>query len=160
MYEALSEIPVHIGVSDLKFVLFHALLPPFLKWSKEYPLNLSDCELRDKHWVELIPKQPDVDAVADNFFTFKGRNKNTKVFTPKQGIELNLSISQDIYNAVIQRLSELEVKQAEKVYFSYFLNNTEAHEHNRLNFLMRHSVAVQHHIVQVVFISLFHRLQR
>ena len=58
-------------------------------------------------WVELVPKHPDVDAVADHFFTSKGKNKG-KVFMPKQGIELYLVITHEKYNAILQHLSVIE----------------------------------------------------
>lgn len=107
IFEALSNIPVHIGADDLKLVLYHALLPQYIKWSKGFPIQLEDCQLRNKLWVELIPKHPDVDAVAEYFFSSKGKNK-AKIFMPKQGIDLYLVITNEKYEAVLQHLSDTE----------------------------------------------------
>lgn len=107
IFEALSNIPVHIGAVDLKWVLYHALLPQYIKWSKGFPLQLEDCQIRNKLWVELVPKIPDVDAVADYFFISKGKNK-TKAFTPKQGVDLYLVITNEKYEAILQHISDIE----------------------------------------------------
>ena len=96
MFEALSNIPVHIGANDLKTVLYLAILPQFVKWSKGFALPLDDCQIRNKLWVELIPKHPDIDAITDHFFSSKGKNK-TKIFSAKQGIDLYLVITYEKY---------------------------------------------------------------
>jgi len=95
IFEALSNIPVHIGVQELKFIAYHALLPQYIKWSKNFSLTFEGCELRNKQWVEFVPKHPDIDAVADKFFDCKGRNKTLKVFSAslRQGIEIYLVIT-------------------------------------------------------------------
>ena len=100
IFEALSNIPVHIGANNLKWVLYYALLPHYIKWSKGFPLQLNECQIRNKLWVELVPKHPDVDAVTDQFFTSKGKNK-AKVFTPKQGVDLYLVITHEKYEAIL-----------------------------------------------------------
>ena len=87
-------------------MLYSALLPQFIKWSKGYSLPLEDCQIRNKLWVELVPKQPDIDAVAEYFFTSKG--KKGKAFTPKQGVELYLVITNEKYEAILQHLSDIE----------------------------------------------------
>lgn len=53
--ETVSNIPVHIGVQELKNIAYLTLLPPFLIWSKEDILAMEDLRLRFKDWVELIP---------------------------------------------------------------------------------------------------------
>jgi hypothetical protein len=88
-------------------VLYQALLPQFIKWSKGFPLQLEDCQIRNKLWVELIPKHPDIDAVADHFFTSKGKNK-AKAFTPKQGVDLYLVITHEKYEAILRHISDIE----------------------------------------------------
>ena len=107
IFEALSNIPVHIGANDLKWVLYHAVLPHYIKWSKGFPIQMDECQIRNKLWVELVPKHPDVDAVAEHFFTSKGRNKG-RVFTPKQGVELYLVITHEKYEAILQHLSDID----------------------------------------------------
>ena len=101
---AVSNIPVHIGVNDLKFIAYHAVLPYFLKWSKNFLLPFDDCELLTKLWVELVPKTLDVDAIADKFFDLKGKNKTTRVFSAKQGINLYFAISHEKFESILEHL--------------------------------------------------------
>lgn len=108
IFEAVSNVQVHIGAADLKFIAYYALLPQYLAWSKGYPLSIDECQLRDKDWVELIPKNPDVDVIADRFFEFKGKKARAKSFTPKKGAELSLSISYETYDDILTRLVELD----------------------------------------------------
>jgi len=74
---------------------YHALLPQYLEWSRNFP---------NKNWVELIPRQPDVDAIAEKFFSFKGKNK-AKTFSSKSGTELYLCIRYDKYDAILDLLA-------------------------------------------------------
>jgi hypothetical protein len=86
---------------------YHALLPQYLEWSKSFPLVMDECLLRDKNWVELIPRQPDVDAIADKFFHSKGKTK-AKTFSAKSGAELYLCIRHEKYDAILEHLVQLE----------------------------------------------------
>ncbi|KAF9477407.1 hypothetical protein BDN70DRAFT_810773 [Pholiota conissans] len=109
--EAISNIPVHIGLSDLRWVVYHTLLPHYVKWSKGFPLNPEECTIRDKLWVELVPKEPDVDAIAAKFFIVgKGKNKNNlrPTFSPRNGIDLFFCIDHTKYQAILNHLSDLE----------------------------------------------------
>lgn len=83
MSETQGNIPVHIGVQQLKTIAFYTILPAFLKWSNNYPLAFEHIRMRDKKWVEFVPAEPDVDAVAKDFYTFKSKaaaNGGKKVF--------------------------------------------------------------------------------
>ena len=84
---------------------YHAVLPHFLKWSKDCSLLFEECELRTKLWVELVPKNPDVDAIADKFFDLRGKNKATKIFSAKQGIDLYLCISNEKFESILDHLA-------------------------------------------------------
>ncbi|KAF8178256.1 hypothetical protein BJ912DRAFT_856337 [Pholiota molesta] len=110
VFEAISDIPVHIGHHQLKFVAFHALLPHFVKWSEQFPLHIDACTLRNNNWVELMPRHPDVDIIADKFF--ESRGKKTKVFSSKKSIELHLSISHELYESI---QDHIEAKEAKRV---------------------------------------------
>jgi hypothetical protein len=67
-------------------------------------LPFDECELHTKLWVELIPKTPDVDAIADKFFDLKGKNKTTRFFSAKQGIDLYLAISHKKFESILDHL--------------------------------------------------------
>ena len=104
IFEAVSDIPIHIRVNDLKFVAYHAVLLYSLKWSKNFSFPFDDCELCTKLWVELVPKTPDVDAIADKFFDLKGKIETTRVFSAKQGIDLYLAISHEKFESILEHL--------------------------------------------------------
>ena len=74
---------------------------------KGFPLCLEECQIRNKLWVELVPKHPDIDAIADHFFIYKGKNK-TKTFTQKQAVNLSLVITYEKYEAIMQHRSDIE----------------------------------------------------
>jgi len=103
IFEAISHVPVHVGVADLKFLAYHALLPQYLEWAKGFPLTMDECQLRNKNWVELIPRRPDVDAIAEMFFPCKGKSK-AKTFSAKSGAELYLYIRHEKYDAILEHL--------------------------------------------------------
>jgi hypothetical protein len=115
---------VHIGVGDLKFILFHTLLHQYLKWSKNFLLTIGECQLQDKNWVESIPRTPDVDTIAENFFeNGKGKSK-VKTFISKKGIEIYLLIEYEKYNAILDYLAEQtqsEVHLSRMVHFVYLI---------------------------------------
>jgi hypothetical protein len=75
-------------------MLYHALLPQFLEWSKGFPLSIEECELRDKNWVKLFPRQPDIDVIADQFFGTKAKSKD-KVFSAKKSADLSLCVKNE-----------------------------------------------------------------
>ena len=107
LYEAVNNIPVHIGLSNLKHILYHALLPQFLEWTKGFPLSIEEFELRDKNWVKLVPRQPDIDVIADQFFEAKAKSK-VKVFSAKKSADLSLCVKNEKYQEILQHLNDLD----------------------------------------------------
>ena len=99
---------------------YYALLPQYLEWSKNFPLAIDQCQLRDKDWVELIPRQPDVDAITDKFFHCKGKSK-AKTFSPKSGAELYLCIRYDKYDSILEHLVQLDEQSRAQVSTSCFM---------------------------------------
>lgn len=97
---------MHIGVRDLKFIAYHAVLPYSLKWSKGFPLPFDECELCSSLWVEHVPKNLDVDAIAEKFFNYsRSKNKAIKTFSPKQGTDLYIAISHEKYECILNHLA-------------------------------------------------------
>jgi hypothetical protein len=94
-------------VLSLKHILYYALLPQFLRWSKGFPLSIEECELRNKNWVQLIPRQPDIDAIAERFFEAKPKSK-VKVFSAKKGADLSLCVKNEKYQEILQHLVDLD----------------------------------------------------
>lgn len=93
--ETISNIPLHIGVSHLKAIAYFTILPLFQKWSHNFSLSIDDVKLRNKNWVEMLPKghgDEDVNAIESEFFTFKGKAK-TRQYLPNKVLDLYLGIS-------------------------------------------------------------------
>jgi hypothetical protein len=129
--ETVTNIPLHIGVSHLKAVAYFTILSLFLKWSGDYPLSIDDVKLRNKNWVEMLPKGPgdeDVNAIESEFFTFKGKAK-TRQFLPNKVLDLYLGISYamrseiDIY---IEERNTNPVSVCYQVFTCVHLNSHEA----------------------------------
>src|SRR5271155_1538187 len=117
--ETISNLPVHIGVRELKNIVYLMLLPPFIKWSKNDSLNTSDLHLRFKDWVELIPLgsgNEDVDAISSKFFLPKGKSKMIQ-FHPNKVLELYLELIFDRYAEILNRLEDMEEESAAQVCF-------------------------------------------
>ena len=115
--ETISNIPVHIGVQELKNIVYLTLLPPFIKWSKNDFPNTSDLHLHFKDWVELIPLgsgNEDVDAISSKFFLPKGKSKTIQ-FYPNKVLELYLELVFDRYAEILNRLEEMEEESAAQV---------------------------------------------
>ena len=107
--ETISNIPLRIGVSNLKTIAYFTILPPFLKWSHDYPLSIDDVKLRSKNWVEMLPKGPgdqDVDVIESEFFTFKGKAK-TRQFLPNKVLDLYFGISHKLRCDIEHYVEEL-----------------------------------------------------
>ena len=92
-------------------VAYFTVLPPFLKWSKDYPLSVDDVKLRSKNWVEMLLKGPgdqDIDAIKNKFFTIKGKAK-TRQFLPNKVLDLYLGISHTLRCSIDNYVEELRI---------------------------------------------------
>jgi hypothetical protein len=108
--ETVSNIPVYIGIQELKRITYFTLLPPFMKWSQGYILAIEDLQLCSKDWVELIPAGPDnedVGAISSKFFILKGKSKTIQ-FHPNKVLELYLELAYDKYAEVQNRLEDIK----------------------------------------------------
>jgi hypothetical protein len=108
--ETISNIPVYIGVRDLKGIAYFTLLLPFMKWSKDYTLAIEDLWLRFKDWVELIPAGPnneDVGAISSKKFLPKGKSKTIQ-FHSNKVLDLYLELPYDKYAEVQNHPEDIE----------------------------------------------------
>jgi hypothetical protein len=108
--ETISNIPLYIGVRDLKTIAYFTLLPLFVKWSKNQPLSIDDLRLRFKDWVELIAQGPgdeDVNAISNKFFMPKGKTKVLQ-FQRNKVLDLYLEMAYDTYSQILDHFAELE----------------------------------------------------
>ncbi|KAJ3972694.1 hypothetical protein EV361DRAFT_867497 [Lentinula raphanica] len=113
--ETVDWVPVHIGASDLKRLVYFMLLEKYLDWSKQYPLQIKDCELRDgspptKHPI-IQSKNPfkDVDAIAHRFFKSSGKKAPSfNTAAARKATPIALFISEQHFEAVMVHLEKLE----------------------------------------------------
>lgn len=106
--ETISNIPLRIGVAHLKATAYFTILPLFLKWSHDYPLTIDDVKLRNKNWVELLPKGPgdeDLNAIESEFYTYKGKAK-TRQFLPNKVLDLYLGIGYGLRSEIEDYIEE------------------------------------------------------
>ena len=108
--ETISNIPVYIGVQELKHIAYFTLLPPFTKWSKDYNLAMEALRLQFEDWVELIPVGPgnkDMGAITSKFFLPKGKSKMIQ-FQSKKVLELYLELAYDRYTEILVHLEDMD----------------------------------------------------
>ena len=87
-----------------------ALLPYFLKWSRDYPLSIDDVSLRHKNWLELVPptNREDSDAIWECFFIEK--KNGVKKFTAGTTLDLILALPYETYTlALAHSLADSEM---------------------------------------------------
>lgn len=108
--ETVSNIPVHIGIQELKNIAYLTPLAPFMIWSKDDILAIEDLHLHFKDWVELIPLghgHEDVNTIASKFLQPKGRSKMIQ-FTPNKVLELYLELAYNMYAEILTYLEDME----------------------------------------------------
>ncbi|KAL4269042.1 hypothetical protein AB1N83_001843 [Pleurotus pulmonarius] len=103
--EAIGNVPVHIGVAELKDLLFGALKERWDRYSKSFPLHAGDVTMRCKDWTPMRVSEPDVDAVLHYFQKKKGKNLVIEVKENKKNI-VYLEVPMEIINQVLTLLEE------------------------------------------------------
>ncbi|KAF5366064.1 hypothetical protein D9757_012396 [Collybiopsis confluens] len=115
--ESMANIPVHIGAKALKLTVFHMLMPKFVKWSRGYPLEINDCELRDgapsTKFPELHSRHPtlDRDAIADSRFFKKSGKSQVLVFNQanaRKATRIALFLSEEVAHKIEAHCEQYE----------------------------------------------------
>ena len=91
--------------------MFYALLPQIIRWLRGYDISKIEFTLRKQHWIEVTPKGfPDVNAIADEFFTLKpGKTGGTvKIFNNKNPAKLFLGIDNSTYDSILEHFERLD----------------------------------------------------
>ncbi|KAK2460511.1 hypothetical protein APHAL10511_007474 [Amanita phalloides] len=105
--EAVNHIPVHIGAIELKKILYDAVMLKWHIWTTNYPLSLNNLVMHDHNWVTLLPRNPDCNIIATQFF--KTGKKGAQTFRAGKCV-INLHIPNDIYEGMLTQKSKLEAK--------------------------------------------------
>ncbi|KAH9846079.1 hypothetical protein C2E23DRAFT_891218 [Lenzites betulinus] len=100
--ESIGCVPVHIGASDLKSLVFSALYPVFVEWCHMASLSYAECKIRDKDGVIIEPIagiDGDRDALPQQqFFHIKEvQRKQRRVFKATKPAEVLLEIPSQVY---------------------------------------------------------------
>ncbi|KAJ7805704.1 hypothetical protein B0H14DRAFT_2611057 [Mycena olivaceomarginata] len=82
--EVIDDVPVHIGAVDLKNACFNAINLPWLEFSDNYIVDVNSLHLRDDRWAPILPKDPDVDAIAHRFYFPPKKGSTTPQFRNKK----------------------------------------------------------------------------
>ncbi|KAG6818300.1 hypothetical protein H0H93_006170, partial [Arthromyces matolae] len=92
--EAIDNVPLHIGAVELKTLLFDLILPTWLKFSGGFNIDITQVVMRNKDWVEIRPKNPDLDAISALFLK---EGKNGELVFKSGRCLIYLHLPNDIY---------------------------------------------------------------
>ncbi|KAG6808192.1 hypothetical protein H0H92_005087, partial [Tricholoma furcatifolium] len=92
--EAIDNVSLHIGANELKALLFNLILPTWTKYSGGFSIGINDVIMRNKDWVEIRPKDPDMDAISASFL--KDGKKGESIFKPGRCL-IYLHLPNDVY---------------------------------------------------------------
>ena len=107
--QAVDDVPVHIGAVDLKNLLYSQILPVWLAYTEQFPLDIEEIMMRTKDWVEIHPLNPDRDVIARQF---RRTGKNGGITFKTGRCLINFHIPNKIYN---QYLNYAERKDEERL---------------------------------------------
>ena len=86
MLEVIDDVPAHISCLDLKRLCFNAFLPPWNLYTGNHVIDIDSVTLRDDKWASIIPRTPDVDAIAHKFYHAPKKNSSAPQFRPKKTV--------------------------------------------------------------------------
>lgn len=107
----MDHIPVHIGATDLKNILYTTVIPKWNQWTNNYPLPIDSLVMQNRNWVVLVPRNPDHNVIAEQFFKLGWKGSPT--FKKRKAI-INLHVLNDIYGEILT-CKEAEEFKAEMV---------------------------------------------
>ncbi|KAF8059518.1 hypothetical protein FPV67DRAFT_1564953 [Lyophyllum atratum] len=107
--EAVNNIPVHIGATELKKILYDEILPSWQEYTEGFHISIHDFVMRDKDGARIKSNTPDRDVISKPFFkTAKGG----QVFKEGRCI-INFHVPNPIYN---QYLTWSEQREEERLH--------------------------------------------
>ncbi|KAJ7821586.1 hypothetical protein B0H13DRAFT_2377232 [Mycena leptocephala] len=69
MYHVVDKVKASIGAGEIKIMAWNILGPKWAAHTDGYDLNVDDCTIHNKDWVEIVAiRSPDVNAIADRFY--------------------------------------------------------------------------------------------
>ncbi|KAI9058420.1 hypothetical protein FKP32DRAFT_1680825 [Trametes sanguinea] len=105
--ETINQVSVHIGARELKKLAWQELYPAWQRFSEGFRLSLDDLVLRDQKWAKIVPREPDCDVIAHEFFKEKKPGAGLK-FDPSKKTKVFLHLPDYIWVELESYLSDCE----------------------------------------------------
>ncbi|KAK7014616.1 hypothetical protein R3P38DRAFT_2787454 [Favolaschia claudopus] len=106
MFCVVDKIKANVGALDILNLAWTRLSPKWVTHTNNFPLSSTDCQLFTKDWVEIVPRTPDVNVIADRFYKPNAKSPHQPHFKTAKML-INLCIPFDIY----QRWEEYDAQQ-------------------------------------------------
>ncbi|KAK7037142.1 hypothetical protein R3P38DRAFT_3183257 [Favolaschia claudopus] len=106
MFCVVDKIKANVGALDILNLAWTRLSPKWFTHTNNFPLSSTDCQLFTKDWVEIVPRTPDVNVIADRFYKPNAKSPHQPHFKTAKML-INLCIPFDIY----QRWEEYDAQQ-------------------------------------------------
>ena len=81
-------------------------MPRWNAWTKNFPLPIDDIIMRDKNWVELVPRCPDHDIIYKHFLS--GRGKKGPSFKAGKTL-IQFHVPNEIHAAMLKKMEADEL---------------------------------------------------
>ncbi|KAJ7940044.1 hypothetical protein B0H13DRAFT_2300105 [Mycena leptocephala] len=89
LYCVKDKVRVSIGAAKIKALAWESLSPKWRTFTSNFPLRVEDCQIYNKHWVEILPANPDINVISAQFYKPSTKVLNTQIFkTGKYRIDL------------------------------------------------------------------------
>jgi hypothetical protein len=106
MYHVVDKVKASIGAGEIKIMAWNILGPKWAAHTDGYDLNVDDCTIHNKDWVEIVAiRSPDVNAIADRFYKPNPKSPNEPIFKTAKFL-VNFCIPWAIYSAFLDRDTE------------------------------------------------------
>ncbi|KAF7349119.1 hypothetical protein MVEN_01434100 [Mycena venus] len=111
MWHVHDKIKVSIRAGEIKELAWNSLWPKWDVHTGGYNLDITQCTIYNKDWVEIVPNRtPDVKAIADCFYKPNTKAPNQPIFKTGKYL-VYLCIPWDIYSAWLDYDTEKQAAQ-------------------------------------------------
>jgi hypothetical protein len=110
MYYVVDKVKASIGAGEIKIMAWDILGPKWAAHTDGYDLNVDDCTIHNKDWVEIVAnRSPDVNAIADRFYKPNPKSPNEPIFKTGKFL-VNFCIPWAIYSAFLDHDAERQAQ--------------------------------------------------
>ncbi|KAK7041227.1 hypothetical protein R3P38DRAFT_3179849 [Favolaschia claudopus] len=98
MFCVVDKVKASVGASDILTLAWTHLSPKWVEHTNNYPLSITECSIFTKDWVEITPRNPDVNVIAERFYKPNAKSPNQPHFKTGKML-INLCIPSNTYRA-------------------------------------------------------------